>query len=386
MLPNLQHLEFCLWETPHHAAMFIQPSLRVVDFEPGTFEAADIFLRLVEDSTLKLEELTMSVESDVLAKIRSQLSDSICTMEHLIRLDFAQLPLNYDALLHVSSLSNLRSLSVKLTADNARARLSSSWGTFPSLASFELSTTLADAEISASLLRSFNGGNLASLTIVYRVKSPLTSIEQLLTAISQFKCLSECHIDFSHTDDFAWSGGRLQGHILAPLSRLPLMKYFKLRALPIDISAAGLRDLAVGWSHLRSLVFETNSGVHQGPTLDILDLPLLSEHCHDLKYLSVALRPLRRDWSWGPSTPLFEARMLQIFALQYSPIPRTAVCNVASFLARIFPRARMHTHLSLSHTIMQFTGDHVEITDSVRVMDEICSAKNDLLRPQEHAK
>lgn len=386
LLPNLRRLVFCLWDSPHHVYMFIQPSLRFVDFQPDFADATDLFLSLVMDDAPKLEELRITPEGDLLEEVREQLSDTICALKHLTHLEFAWLPLRRDALLHLSSLPKLQVFCFELSEDNAGARLVSSFGRFLHLVDFEFLTTIADATIPASLLRSINSASLTHLTIVYRAVAPISSLGCLFTAISKHEYLTHCVLDFWHTADIAWCNGRLQDDILSPLFRLPLMTVFRLCALPIDISAARLGDLVAGWPRLRNLRLETTSWRHRGPTLDILDLPILAGCCPELRHLAAALRPLHGNWTWGLNTPFYSACMLAEFDLQYMPIARAAAHDVVTFVAHVFPRARMCNKFALSYGFVQnFSRGNPEVADVLQVMDGICTAKNDLLMPHGRA-
>lgn len=378
ILPNLRRLDFRACDDPANVTLFIQPSLRSIEFIPEFVDVAQDLFRAIETKAPYLETIALSCYEEFIGEICDRFSKAICTMQHLRCLNFMCMPLLNEALIHLSSLPHLRMFALELREENAAVWTSPLWGRFPSLCKLHVTTSLADIAALASFLESLDKTNLVNLKISCCAQRPLASVGRLFTAIGQFnrKRLMKCSMDFSETAANAWDESNLEFTTISPVLRLRQMVHFELRAMPLELTTANVQELGAAWPCLRTLSCGSGSSAHRGLSVDLVDLKIFAQRCIVLQSLTIEFRPLPDGWSWtwtpaSGSWPL--PSLAEYLSLQYSRVPRAAAQGVLMFLAVIFPIARTNS---------LWDSRERPIDEGRAILAEICKAKNELINEE----
>lgn len=385
ILPNLERLDFLACYNPENVTLFVQPSLRWVNFMPDDIDVARDLLSLLQTKAPNLENISMSSGVEFLADICDRFSKTICTMNHLQCLNFARTPLSNDALIHLSSLPSLRIFRLEVRQENATAWTSPRWGRFANLLTLRVATALADTSVLASFLDALDKTGIVSLAVVCSAQARPTALDSLFAAIGRFnpQRLMKCTVDFDAAAAGAdgWDGDAPTFATLAPLLRLRLLMHVELRALPVELTTGDVHELAGAWPCLRRLLLEPGTEARRGASVALADLADLAARCRMLEHLAVEARPPPDGWAWAPRGPCPPSLAAHL-DLRDTRVPRAVAQDVVAFLADVFPFA----HATFERPLWDlWDEEEVPLDEGRAVMAEICKEKNDLVS-EEHVQ
>lgn len=369
MLPNLQEIisRDGNASAPPYVFLFIQPTLRSLNFGPSCPEDQITGLSSLEGGRAPhLEQLT--IEGWDMAP---ELSKAIASLNHLTDLNLGRLSVHNEALVHLSSLPNLGSLTIQIIKDNADVWKSDSWGGFPRLTSLELMTVIDDGATIASLLRATNKEMLLSLVVDFHPRRterfrtrPPANLRSLLASVGEFKSLVEFSLKLR--DLQRYEGPRiLDGDALLPVF-LPQLMSLTIDSLPVEISDTHIHALAAQCPNLHSLELRPNN---ERPQISIASLVPLVKHCPLLDRVTLQLAPVEAGWMMDPAAIAgLKPCPLTMLNLLCSRFAVGAAKNVARFLSTLFPLALV----SHSHSYPLDNDDDDDDDESSRAMEYMC--------------
>ena len=361
LLPNLQHLEWLDDEAASYASMFIQPTLRRINFQPQATEHLRSILSAIEAHAPDILELQLTDMFVVLEQVRAELSQTICALHCLEKPQVVHVPLESDAVIHLSQLPRLLEASLLLDDDNADALDFSVRDRFPALQEHAALAVTYDgsdtAERMALHLESIASPTLNSVVanICFTTPPPSQSMERLFVSMAHFEHLWRCKIVFvSPPADY----DPFPADILSPLLVLRKITVFELFHPPIELTRDVVRDMLQAWPNLRSMTLH----IYAHTQLELEDLILFAEHSSALDKLSVHVRDVPVNWAFDVDADL-RPSALSALCLGKTFVPHTAKHAVAEFLARVFPGAE----LSHFHTRSSVRGAYAgSVLDGVR--------------------
>lgn len=277
--------------------------------------------------------------------VRDDLVTAILPLHNLTNFEFhsnTPSPPN-QIIVHLSSLTHLRSLSLYVTEENCSAFAHSATGQFLVLERLELLCTRSvGSEVLKTCLDSIQTQRLCELRI-HPCFSKNTSMQPLFTTLSKFHLLRDLHI-FIHVliDD-----GAVDGDDILPLLTLKNIRTFELNEAPIRLTSAHWTKIAIAWQSLESLsVVPGYTGYRTRIPIDCLTI--LARHCLCLQAITLETEELEPDWAWQPDDMAdYDAPPSPTthINLQRSLFPPDTAGQVAVFLSQVFPLASIsHTH------------------------------------------
>lgn len=351
-LPNLR--EFACWDVypPPTMALFMPPSLLRASVDPSDIPTTTYFLTGVAQRCGSLRELEVhaSLGYRMSTEILELVSETVCALPQLQKLNVGFMHLEPDALEHIATLPKLQNLEMgirdcvcdTLRTSVKRRRL------FPSLSKLSVTVPVSQKASLPTLLRVIPYERLAQLHISIEVRDdeeadwgsqvPMpgrkTYLHEIAECIAKMTALQKLSFgiakelravnDLTFTDD-----------MLAPLLSLKQMQSMSLSHLPTNLSPGMLQQIAAAWPDIRSLDFTCPGGSR----FNVEDLLPLAK-CEHLTTLGVLIdgdvdiavlenRPLP-----GQSTS-----KLRSLELGRSHLPNPA--HLAAFLYGAFPSARL---------------------------------------------
>lgn len=315
ILPNLRELIWTEDKELQFATIFLQPSLRSLEFLNGWApnKAMMLVLRALKDrgsSFSQLKRFVMDhqpgVESDYSPPVLDLLSSALCTLNHLVKVD-VNAPLSEDALVHLASLSSLTSLSLCIPPTNyTRSSLAQMTGPkFTALTHLYISTSAMDAEPASSFLDAITPPRLEHFEIFLAefyaevidgadLQPDNNHLKWLFITLGKISTLTSIAIkpwSCKHVDpEFIIEEGTL-----SPLFALKNIRYLDMARSPTKLSATLLARIAETWPEARSLSLGAECG-HVGRALGIAveDLLPLAIHCRNLHHLALNITHSRQ--------------------------------------------------------------------------------------------
>ncbi|GJE97852.1 F-box protein [Phanerochaete sordida] len=378
ILPRVQYLTWQNWDLAEFAPFFITPTLVYLEFEPAE-EAVCAVLKRVQTSAPQLQWLALGTLDHQLqgSDDHAVFTETLLSLNHLVGLDWSHVPLQSKALAHLSRLPLFASLSLFLLNHDKKPWTSSGWGGFPALKSLSLMPDERNdvAIPCAPFLRALSGANLTNL----RVKIPPTvrpgEFAELVSAIGHLRRLVSLDIQFDQVDVDPWGAVIIDGRALSPLYAIQGIQSFKMARAPTRLDPQSIRELASAWRNINTLVLTPPSPARC--YMHLSDFIAFTRTFHMLTRLTIEVRlvdesdacELSAELFWPPS-PLLDLHLCE------TRIARPAEAQVADYLARIFPFARLHHTLDIASWRMREAA--AEYIEAAAVLDNVDRLKQEL--------
>ncbi|KIP03177.1 hypothetical protein PHLGIDRAFT_252881 [Phlebiopsis gigantea 11061_1 CR5-6] len=191
---------------------------------------------------------------------------------------------------------------------------------------------------------------LATLQIQCELSPNLSALPNLLIAVSRFENLRglvlHLHFPASATMTNNPFDSLLDSSALSPLFALHHIRLLSLHGIPIAFwHREGIHDMARAWPHLSHFAFYYWAGRHLSlhqpvMCLSLEELSHFAAHCPMLSRIRVSLQPIPARWTYNRTAALpvsFASRI----DWKGSEISADAVGEVSSYLASVFPLARL---------------------------------------------
>ncbi|GJE97854.1 F-box protein [Phanerochaete sordida] len=363
--PRLVHFEWHNWHLAEFASLFIEPSVCILKYIPAEVEPMRTVLARVRTHAPRLQKLEfIDGIYDTLDKLHNEFSQAILSMNDLTVLEVQYASLQRDALLHVSRLPHLTTLSLYLTTEIDSSWHSSYWGRFPALRRLfilpeEDRTSIASC---ASFLNALS--ERPKLSYLELRPSPTlhhNDFEDLMSAIGRFERLSYLSITFNNSRG-EWGGLSIQGSTLSPLQQLSCLQNFTLSGCPVSFESDAVQGLAAAWTCLEYLILTSASTDLCHFRME--DLSFFSQHCPNLRSLTVQVHAVGDDWAHRGTirAPMRSLRYLQLYAISISPAAEPAV---ALFLAKSFPMVTISSHHPIVRYRRQLAAHEVAAMETI---------------------
>ena len=365
LLPNLRrfHADYIKLHPFYH--LFIQPTLVKLDLENCTVESIQPFIQCAHlcASSLKvlnLEEVYYDLwEAPPPPDIPLGVSRAICSLTALT--DVSVGDLRPEALAHLATLPRLKYLSFKML-DAVHVGHPLPAASFQSLGQVRIYTRLEDVSPVAAFLRASTFPQLRSMSLSWDpsvgrdVRNPSArSLALLFDALGDHLGLRSVSIS-PELVDYAAPESTVHIQHIHGLLRLRDLAELDMSKIPCALTPGDLTDCARACPKMRTL--------HLGdrvrrmlPRVEVQDLLPFAAHCPALRTLGLCMiipakslgSAIRPPFGWQYRSQL-ESLDVGGTSVAFSP-------DVVCFLARVFPRARLHSSdYNTNLTLQQIGG------------------------------
>ncbi|GJF00133.1 hypothetical protein PsYK624_164120 [Phanerochaete sordida] len=375
ILPQLRTLTWHNWVLAKFAPLFIQPSLISLEFYPTVEEEMEVVLKRVQTSAPQLVSLRLFTADALYGPTNAVFTQTLLSLNHLLGLNFDHVPLETEALAHLSRLPCFITLFLHLLKHDDKLWTSPSWGGFPALKHLSLMPYQEDGVTipSTPFLHALSGASLTSLDVKMWPPIRFGELSQLLSAIGRLGRLRLLHLEFTNFGADPWAGTVIDGSELAPLYALRSMMTFTMTNAPITFTPPSIRKLARAWKGIHKLTFISPSPAHCHIRLE--DIAGFSRNLRTLVALTIQIHPIPDTWEhvgrlrWPPS-------LVSDLNLCKSRVARAAEARVAEYLAGTFPLARVRHKFSVSFWGQRQTT--VEDVEAAAVLENVDRLKKEV--------
>lgn len=330
VLPRL--LSYTWYQRGHqlrYLRLFLHSSLETLRMEsPGNTPRTDV--AMVWDAVSlwspALKSFTVSSWLHDARDETGHLSSLICALDDLQALDVV-IMLQGNALTHISSLRNLKYLTIATPSADAFGYVPSCGGTFACLERLSL-VTGGDADAIVSLIRSVTSTTLRSLSLPWFQISH-TKLAQIIQAIAQ-SCFLQ---SLENVDLLLGTESPIGFETFAPLLAARSLQEVHLRG--VDIGDEAIQVIAAAWPNLSAFGYTSLT-----PRVTLVGFLHFLEKCPHLRDLSEC--PVNLSVPVPDPTQLPEGLRPNLRVAMLS-IGASVIQNphsVALFLARYFPNVR----------------------------------------------
>jgi len=211
---------------------------------------------------------------------------------------------------------------------------------FPSLR--EINITLAQISVFVALVEAMSSSPLTSITFDALTEEGPLSCQDLVNALR-----SHCHHSVLTSITINVDGDQSKPTYLKPLFTFSNLTHVDLfLGGPIELDDVTVRDMALAWPRIKSLILNADYPTDYHPSVTILGLVPIAQHCLELQMLTILFdaRSLPLSAACFPEVTSKALKKLDVLS---SPIVDSI--GVAAVLYHMFPGAVVGYSMSTLH-------------------------------------
>lgn len=322
----------------HYLLLLAPPSLRSVQVNLQQPSEDDGLLSFIVSSAGTLQDLHLRPLCDNYVP-NTRLPQALSKLSALTYLNLflvEQTP--DDTLTAIASLPRLTHLVLMITGSPKALLSNEVRGSFGNLQ--QLDITANDIVIIRILRITFP--TLTELKLVSSMTSTnIQYLVDLVDVVASYRDVLGCYLDIRCPWSWHYSPASPSFSVLSPLLSIKHMKLLRLTGgtsgpLPIEMTVADLRAMAVAWPFLRVLLID----VHPRPSLT--DLSIFSSYSRNLESLNITVKHAPRDYLPGYLPQSESLRSLDIGRSNIEALGRERAMALISWM---FPNAALYVHL-----------------------------------------